>query len=477
MIQTQNIGPCRWQIFKPEDPKRTAIVFADQNLLEDMQRDRALDQLMGVAALPGIVGPALAMPDAHQGYGFPIGGVAAFDPVSGVISPGGVGYDINCGVRFLRSKLLASELSQDQLRLMADALASQVPAGVGKGGGLKLSAKDLNKVLTEGAAWAVKRGFGTASDLEFCEDQGTLKSALAAGVSDHAQKRGSGQLGTLGAGNHFIEIAEIDQVYDQRVSEAFGLHLGQMVLWIHSGSRGLGHQVCTDALKALGRSPEAIRPQDRQLIAAPPNSSIGRSYLGSMAAAANYAYANRQVLTALVRHALEHALKASPQMLGLSLVYDVTHNVAKLEEHKWQGRNRALWVHRKGATRALGPGHRDLPSQYAKSGQPVLVPGDMGRASFVLHGTDLAQKETFASSAHGAGRCLSRTQAKKMASGRQVIESLAQKGVDVRTANLKTLAEEMPEAYKDAAAVVEVMHVSGIARKVVRTRPLVVIKG
>lgn len=453
------------------------MAYADKALLDDMKRDRALDQLLGVAGLPGIVGPALAMPDAHQGYGFPIGGVAAFDPDHGVISPGGVGYDINCGVRLLRSKLSTDDLSQSQLTTIADTLASHVPAGVGVGGGLNLSDKELSKVLKQGAAWAVKRGLGSDSDLEFCEDLGALPWAKPEQVSPRALKRGSRQLGTLGGGNHFVELAQVAEVYDPDAANAFGLHQGQVVLWIHSGSRGLGHQVCDDTLKAFAKSPDAIRQQDRQLIAAPPDSPIGQAYLGSMASAANFAYANRQVLMALVREAMEMALKTSPQQLGLGLVYDVAHNVAKLEQHDINGKFKELWVHRKGATRALGPGHVDIPSQYRKTGQPVLVPGDMGRASFILHGTAQAQRETFASSAHGAGRCMSRTQARKQAKGRSVMQELAQRGIQVRTPNLKTLAEEMPEAYKDASRVVEVLHGAGIARKVARTQPLVVIKG
>ncbi len=477
MAELIRIDAYRWQLPQDGQMNSPAIIYADQDLLAQIQAEGVLAQIRGVASLPGIVGPALAMPDAHQGYGFPIGGVAAFDPETGVVSPGGVGYDINCGVRLLRSKLLASELSPGQLRAMADALATRVPAGVGKGGKLQLSRKDMTRVLERGAAWAVEHGLGGPADLEFCEAGGTLPGADPEQVSDRARKRGFGQMGTLGAGNHFLELAEVDEIYDPRVSEAFGLHQGQLVLWIHSGSRGLGHQVCDEALRSLANSPDAIHPPDRQLIAAPPDSPAGRAYLGAMAAAANYAFANRQALTHLAREALEHALGLGPEKLGLGLVYDVAHNVAKLEEHSFQGRTRRLWVHRKGATRALGPGHAELPARYQAVGQPVLLPGDMGRASFVLRGSERAQAETFASSAHGAGRRLSRTKARKQARGRHLVEELARRGVLVRAANPKTLAEEMPEAYKDAAQVVEVMHGSGVAPKVARTRPLAVIKG
>jgi len=477
MTDIIKIDDYRWQIPRAGGMNAPGLVFSSEALLAEMLREGVLEQVRGVASLPGIVGPSLAMPDAHQGYGFPIGGVAAFDPDGGVVSPGGVGYDINCGVRLLRSKLSAQDLSPGQLRNLADVLAAGIPAGVGVGGGLNLSEKDLHRVLSQGAAWVVGRGMGVESDLEFCESRGALPGADPGEVSPRALKRGSSQVGTLGAGNHFLEIAQVDQVYDLRVSEAFGLREGQLVLWIHSGSRGLGHQVCDDALRSLAKSPEAIRPPDRQLIAAPPGSPAGRAYLAAMAAAANYAFANRQALTHLARQAMQRALGLGPAQLGLSMVYDVAHNVAKLENHLWRGQRRELWVHRKGATRALGPGHGELPAQYQVVGQPVLLPGDMGRASFVLCGTEKAEAETFASSAHGAGRRLSRTRAKKEARGRSLTQEMAARGVLVRAANLKTLAEEMPEAYKDAAQVVEVMHGSGVARKVARTRPLAVIKG
>lgn len=477
MADLIKIDAYRWQIPASGGMNTAAMVYADRELLADIQKQGTLEQLQGVASLPGIVGPALAMPDAHQGYGFPIGGVAAFDPERGVVSPGGVGYDINCGVRLLRSKLVASELNGDQLQAIADQLANRIPAGVGVAGGEKLSARDLARVLLQGAAWPVKQGQGRPADLEFCEAGGALPNADPDQVSERALKRGTGQLGTLGAGNHFIELAVVDEVHDPRTAEAFGLYLNQAVFWIHSGSRGLGHQICDEALRQLAKSPQAIRPKDRQLISVPPNSKAGQAYLGAMAAAANFAFANRQTLTHLTRETLEITLGAGPQSLGMGLVYDVAHNVAKFERHVWEGKKRQLLVHRKGATRALGPGHAELPSQYRKAGQPVLLPGDMGRASFVLCGTAKADAETFASSAHGAGRRLSRTQAKKQAKGRRLVEELAAKGVLVRAAKMKTLAEEMPEAYKDASQVVEVMHGSGIARKVVRTRPLAVIKG
>ncbi len=453
------------------------VVYVDADLMAALERDGTLSQLQGVASLPGIVGPALAMPDAHQGYGFPIGGVGAFDPQEGVVSPGGVGYDINCGVRLLRSKLMADELGPQRLAALADALAASVPAGVGAGGVHQLSDKELGQILLQGAAWAVGRGQGAASDLEFCEAEGALPGADPAAVSPRALQRGRGQAGSLGAGNHFIELAVVEEIYDPRAAEAFGLSQGMLVLWLHSGSRGLGHQVCDDYLKRLAKDPDALRPPDRQLIAAPPASPVGRAYLAAMAAAANFAFNNRQLLCEACRQVLGRVLGLGPAGLGLGLVYDVAHNVAKRERHQVGGKDKELIVHRKGATRALGPGHPELPARYRAVGQPVLIPGDMGTASYVLLGTARAMAETFASAAHGAGRALSRTQAKKAARGRDLRAELAARAVTVRAASGQTLAEEMPEAYKDVDQVVRVMHGAGIATLVARTRPLAVVKG
>ncbi len=477
MPDLQKIDDFRWRLPQSGDMVTDGVVYADRDLLASLLKDGTLQQLAGVAGLPGIVGPALAMPDAHQGYGFPIGGVGAFDPDKGVVSPGGVGYDINCGVRLLRSKLAADDIGAKRLAKLADALAVGVPAGVGKGSASRLDSKELGRVMTRGAAWAVERGQGTPSDLEFCEAGGAIPGADPAAVSQRAHKRGSGQAGSLGAGNHFIELARVDEVFDPAAAQTFGLAQGMLVLWIHSGSRGLGHQVCDDYLKRLARDKDALRPADRQLVAAPPDSPVGRDYLAAMAAAANFAFNNRQLLSQDCRDILGRVLGLGPADLGLGLVYDVAHNVAKREVHQWQGKARELIVHRKGATRALGPGHAELPSRYGAVGQPVLVPGDMGTASYVLKGTARAMAETFASAAHGAGRRLSRTKAKKLAKGRDLRAELASAQVLVRARSGKTLAEEMPEAYKDVSQVVEVMHGAGIARKVVRTRPLAVIKG
>lgn len=472
-----NVDQYRWKLARQGEMRGDALVLADHGLLQGILRDGALDQLRAVACLPGLVGAALAMPDAHQGYGFPIGGVAAFDPGEGVVSPGGVGYDINCGVRLLRSKLLADDLGPARVAGLADALAAGVPAGVGEGGGRRLDPDELDRILMRGASWAVGQGFGTLEDLTFCESEGTISGADPDAVSDRARQRGHGQAGSLGAGNHFVELGRVEQVYDPEAAEAYGLHPGQLVVWLHSGSRGLGHQVCDDYLRLLARDPEALHPADRQLVATRPDSSNGQAYLAAMAAAANFAFCNRQLLAHQVREITMRALGLGPAALGLGLVYDVAHNVVKLETHRVNGRRRPLWVHRKGATRALGPAHPDLPARYQAVGQPVLVPGDMGRASYILRGTNRAETETFASSAHGAGRQLSRTQAKKQASGRRLAQELAAQEIQVRARSQATLAEEMPEAYKDVSQVVGVMHGAGLATLVARTRPLAVIKG
>ena len=477
MTKLVRIDDYRWQMPQHEGMRCPAMVYADAELIRALEGDGTLKQLKGVASLPGIEGPALAMPDAHQGYGFPIGGVGAFDPRVGIVSPGGVGYDINCGVRLLRSKLMADEVSEGRLASLADALAASVPAGVGRGGAHQLSDNDLKQILIQGASWAVGRGGGTAGDLEFCEAGGALPGADPATVSPRALQRGRGQAGSLGAGNHFIELARVEEIYDSQVSEAFSLSRGMLVLWLHSGSRGLGHQVCDDYLKRLAKDKDALRAPDRQLIAAPPESPVGRDYLAAMASAANFAFNNRQMLSQACRQVLGRVLGLGPAALGMGLVYDVAHNVAKRERHLVSGREKELIVHRKGATRALGPGHPELPGRYRAAGQPVLIPGDMGTASYVCVGTARAMAETFASAAHGAGRAMSRTQAKKAARGRDLRAELAARRVVVRAASGKTLAEEMPEAYKDIDRVVKVMHGAGIATLVAKTKPLAVVKG
>ncbi len=477
MDDLQRIDQYRWRVPRSGPMLSEGVIYAHAGMVAGGGMSGVVEQLKGVAALPGIVGPALAMPDAHLGYGFPIGGVAAFDPEQGVVSPGGVGYDINCGVRLMRSKLAAADLGPKRLAGLADALAGRVPAGVGVGGGVRLAGRDLDSVLVKGAAWLVDRGLGTPADIELCESGGALPGADPGALSQRARNRGLGQLGTLGAGNHFIELGVVDEVFDRRAASAFGLEPGGLVVWIHSGSRGLGHQVCDDFLRALGSDPQALHPKERQLAAARAGTPLFAAYVGAMAAASNYAFGNRQALAHQVREVMQENLELGPADLGLGLVYDVAHNVAKLEHHQVGGESRRLWVHRKGATRALGPGRPELPAQYRPVGQPVLVPGDMGRFSYVLCGTAKAEQQTFASCAHGAGRQMSRSQAKRQAKGRALDEELARQGILVRARSRATLAEEMPAAYKDVSLVAEVMHGAGIATMVARTRPLVVIKG
>lgn len=454
----------------------SALIYADAGL-EAMIEDRALDQIANAAALPGIVGSALAMPDIHTGYGFPIGGVAAFDPERGVISPGGVGYDINCGVRLLASSLEASSIKD--IQGLAAALFSRIPAGLGAGGGVRLDKRGGEAPLIKGAAWAVEQGFGRKEDLVNSESSGCMDGADPHAVSRRAQERGRDQLGTLGSGNHFLELQEVTDIFDEASAAAYGIFKGQLTVMLHTGSRGFGHQVCSDFMEVMRAAARRynIPLADTQLAAAPFRSPEGQDYFGAMQAAANYAWANRQVLTGLTRDILGEALGMGENALDLRLVYDVAHNIAKLEEHVIDGKKVKVVVHRKGATRAFGPGHPELPPAYAAAGQPVIIPGDMGRASYLLAGTSAALAETFGSACHGAGRALSRHEAVRVARARNIAEELAAKGIWVRSSGLETLAEEMPEAYKDVELVVRVVAQAGIARKVARFRPLAVIKG
>ncbi|HOI10122.1 MAG TPA: RtcB family protein [Myxococcota bacterium] len=455
------------------------VVFADAGLMAHGVDAAALQQVVAVATLPGIVGASMAMPDIHWGYGFPIGGVAAFDADEGVVSPGGVGFDINCGVRMLRSDLALDDVA-DRLDDLLAALFAAIPAGLGSHQRqLRLDRDRMRAVAREGAGWAVRQGYGWASDLDVLEDRGCIAGADFDAVSDRAFERGRDQLGTLGSGNHFAEVGVVDRIDDPVAAEAFGLFEGGIVVTLHTGSRGFGHQVCTDFLPRMDRAARqaGIDLPDRQLACAPLRSGEGRAYLAAMACAANYAFANRQVLSHRVREAFEAALREPAARLGLRVVYDVAHNIAKVETHAVDGRSRQVCVHRKGATRALPAGHPDVPAAYRAVGQPVLVPGDMGRPSYVLAGAPGAARETFASSCHGAGRMLSRAAAIRAARGRDVRGELARRGVRVMAAGRETLAEEMPDAYKDAGAVVDVVHRAGIATRVARIRPLAVVKG
>jgi tRNA-splicing ligase RtcB len=478
-IEMDQIDEFLWEIPATGRMRVPGRIYADERLIRAGQEDRSVTQVAHVAELPGIVGYSLAMPDIHWGYGFPIGGVAATRVDGGVISPGGVGYDINCGVRLVATALGEQEV-RERIRTIVQSLYRRVPAGVGSSGGIeKLSEKDLRDVLRRGSRWAVDRGYGSEEDLEKTEERGTMGGADPEKVSPRAIKRGLAQLGTLGSGNHFLEVGVVDEVYEPHVAGALGLEQGQVTLLIHTGSRGFGYQVCDDSLKVMLQVVRkyGIELPDRQLACAPLESREGKDYLAAMACAANYAWANRQIIMVLARKALAEAMQSSDAALRLRLVYDVSHNIAKMEEHTWKGETVKLCVHRKGATRAFPQGHPHVPSPYREVGQPVLIPGDMGRASFVCLGTERAMEETFGSTSHGAGRVLSRSQAKKAARGRSVAQELLDQGVEVMARERATLTEEMPEAYKDVERVVNVMHAAGISRKVVRLRPIGVVKG
>jgi tRNA-splicing ligase RtcB len=478
-VKVEQIDQFRWRIPREGAMRTDGLVFASAKMMQDLRREQALEQVCNVATLPGIVGPSMAMPDIHWGYGFPIGGVAAFDVDEGVVSPGGVGYDINCGVRLLRSNLAAEEI-RPVLGRLADALFLNVPSGVGSHrSDFKLSINEEKRVLFKGAAWAVQQGFGDAADLERIEGHGVIAGAEPDMVSGRALERGRAQLGTLGSGNHFLEIQKVEKVYDAEAAEVLGLHQGQVTVSIHTGSRGFGYQVCDDYLKVMLKAARkyGITLPDRQLCCAPLQSEEGRNYLAAMACAANFAFANRQMITAWVRETFEQVLGKGPADLRLAVIYDVCHNIAKWENHTVNGKQRRLCVHRKGATRAFPPGHREIPAAYRKIGQPVLIPGDMGRYSYVLTGTTGAYDETFGSTCHGAGRVMSRHAAKKAARGHDIIGELAQCGILVRAAGRATVAEEMPAAYKDVADVVDVVQQAGIGKVVARLVPMAVIKG
>jgi tRNA-splicing ligase RtcB len=466
-VRVEQVGPYLWRIPADAAPgmRVPGLVVADEPLMRQIRTDAALAQLANGATLPGIVYAALAMPDIHQGYGLPVGGVVATDLGAGVVSPGAIGFDINCGVRLLRTGLEAAAVAP-RLAALVDQLYAEVPSGVGGRGAVSLDARGLARVLEGGAAWAVGAGHGDRADLDAIESGGRLPGAVPDSVSGHAVERGVRQLGSLGSGNHFMEIQVVDEIYDPATAARLGLRENQITLMIHTGSRGLGHQVCTDFLKVAAAALRryGISVPDRQLACAPVDSPEAGAYLGAMRAAANFAFANRQVLAESARRVFERVLGAGPAELRMSVVYDVAHNIAKEEEHVVEGRRRTLLVHRKGATRAF-------------PGQPVIVPGDMGRYSFVLVGTETAMRETFGSTCHGAGRIMSRTAAVKAARGRRIGEELRERGVVARAAGHQALAEEMPEAYKDVKDVVEVVHRFGISSRVARLRPLGVVKG
>jgi tRNA-splicing ligase RtcB len=477
----EKIDDFRWRIPKSYKPgmRVPGIIYADEKLLKDIRQDKAVEQVANVAFLPGIVNASLAMPDIHWGYGFPIGGVAATDIENGgVISPGGVGFDINCGVRMLKTNLQYEDI-KEKIKDLVYALFSDIPSGVGSKGDIRVSAREEREILVKGAKWAVEEGYGTQEDLECTEEYGAMAGADPSAVSDRAYERGKAQSGTLGSGNHFLEVQVIDQLYDARLCDEFGLTEGQVTVMIHSGSRGLGYQVCDDYTKSMIRCLQKynINVPDRQLVCAPVNSAEGKAYLGAMKCAANYAWANRQCLMHLTRQVFERVFNMSWQKMGMFLIYDVAHNIAKIERHLVSGQEKTLCVHRKGATRAFGPGHPALPERYKRTGQPVIIPGDMGRNSYLLVGTQKAMEETFGSTCHGAGRVKSRTAATRSINLDTLLKELESKGIIVKASGRGTIVEEAPQAYKDVNEVVNVVHNVGISKRVARVRPLGVIKG
>jgi tRNA-splicing ligase RtcB len=475
----ERIDEHRWRVPRTGPMLTDGLVFANDELITHIEGDKSLQQVANVACLPGIQGPSIAMPDIHWGYGFPIGGVAAFDAEEGVISPGGVGYDINCGVRLLRSDLTEEDL-RPRLSGLMDRLYQNVPSGVGASrADLKLAHKQVTRVLQKGAAWAVENGYGWGEDLERIEAGGAIEGAEPDHVSQRAIERGRAQVGTLGSGNHFIEIGYVGEVYDREAATALGLEKGTVTAFIHSGSRGLGYQVCDDYLKTMLHAAEkyGIVLQDRQLCCAPLASDEAQRYLAAMRCAANYAFSNRQMMGHRVRETFEEVLGQSAQRLGLRLVYDVAHNIAKIETHRVNGAEKKVCVHRKGATRAFPPGHPEIPAIYKKVGQPIFIPGDMGRYSYVLVGTEGAFNETFGSTCHGAGRMMSRKQAKRTAKGRSIVRELEDRGILIRAASRATVDEEISEAYKDVKDVVQVVHEAGIGKMVAQLKPMGVLKG
>ena len=473
----KKISDWLWEIpknFRP-DMRVPARVYVSEKMLDDTFQDRSLGQLVNVATLPGIVNYSIAMPDMHEGYGFPIGGVAAMDIKEGVISPGGVGYDINCGMR-----LLKSDFSEKDIKLHLESLATEiqkeVPSGLGKGRQLKLDIASINKVLEEGAQRLVEQGYGEKEDLENCESGGRFPQADASLVSDHAKNRGRDQVGTLGSGNHFLEVQKVDEIFNEEVAKAFGLFKDQIVIMIRTGSRGLGHQIATDYIRIIMQAMDkyGIRLPDRELAACPIDSPEGKRYFSAMTCGANYAWANRQMITHFIRKAWKSVLGEKTSLL--TAVYDVAHNIAKIEKHKVEGKELDVCLHRKGATRAFPPEHSEIPEKYHSVGQPVIIPGSMGTASYVLVGTKEG-KEAWYSTCHGAGRTMSRHEAMRRVSGQEVVNRLKQKGIIVKCWSMRGIAEEAPLAYKDIENVVEVVHNAGLSKKVARLVPLAVIKG
>ncbi len=481
MALLEKISDCKFRIPKSYKPgmRVDGIIYSSDYFLPSLKYDKAIEQVANAAFLPGIVKYSLAMPDIHWGYGFCIGGVAATDPENGgVISPGGVGYDINCGIRLLKTNLTLEDV-KNKITKIVNTLYQDIPSGVGSTGDVRVSYREEKKILLTGAKWVVEYGLGVKEDLECCEDFGAIEGACPDCVSERAYKRGKNQIGTLGSGNHFIEVQVVDELFDQSIAKELGVSIGQITVMIHSGSRGLGFQVCDDSLRTMVKclAKYGIDVPDRQLSCTPINSPEAKNYIGAMRAAANYAWANRQALMHRVRLSFEKIFSTGWQSLGMDLIYDVAHNIAKFEEHLVDGKVKTLCVHRKGATRAFGPGNPALPLKYQKIGQPVIIPGDMGTASYLLVGTKKAETESFSSTCHGAGRVKSRHEAIRTVDLDRLIKELKEKGIEVRAAGKKTIVEEAPSAYKDIDRVIDVVEQAGLSKKVCRMRPICVIKG
>ena len=469
------VSDVTWEIPRDHGMRVPVRVYGSKSIVTTMRRDKTLEQATNVAKLPGIISRSFVMPDGHQGYGFPIGGVAAFSLEDGVVSPGGVGYDINCGVRLLTTPFTGEEI-RPGLKELLPTLFRNIPSGVGSKGRLRVGGRHLEEVMVQGARWAVDNGYGTTADLEHMEESGCIAGADPSRIDVRARKRGVPQLGTLGAGNHFLEVQEVAEVYDEHAAKAFGVEEGQAMVMLHCGSRGFGHQVCSDYVKIMLATSRTygISLPDKELACAPLGSREADNYLAAMFCAVNYAFCNRQVITHWVRESFKQVFGGDPDM---RLVYDVCHNIAKLEEHEVDGKRSTVCVHRKGATRAFGPGRSEVPADYRDVGQPVIIPGDMGTESYLLAGTENAMKECFGSTCHGAGRVMSRHQAVREFGGNTLKQELSDKGIAVMATNPRIIAEEAPGAYKDVSAVVDSVQAAGLARKVARMVPLAVAKG
>jgi tRNA-splicing ligase RtcB len=477
-IKIKKVHDFLWEIPKEDKMNVPGRIYASEKMINEIRRDNSPQQVLNVTHLPGIVNYSMAMPDIHWGYGFPIGGVAAFDLNNGIISPGGVGYDINCGVRLMITSLERTDI-QNKIRDLVTGLFNYIPSGVGSKGALKVTDQQLKQVMKKGSRWAVEQDFGSENDLEKIEEHGQMEGADPGTISEKAITRGKPQLGTLGSGNHFVEIQYVDEIFDDEVAKRLGLFQGQIAVSLHTGSRGFGYQVCDDYIRKmiLASQKYGIELPDRQLCSAPINSPEGQQYFAAMACAVNYAFANRQVISFWVKEAFMKALNLAPNDVNFDTLYEVAHNIAKIETHRIDGKDKKFCVHRKGATRAFGPGRSEVPEVYRDIGQPVLIPGDMGRCSYVLIGTETAMEQTFGSTCHGAGRRMSREKAKKEAKGRSIHRELEDQGIIAMAASRATMVEEMPEAYKDVSEVVDAVVGAGISKKVAKLKPMGVIKG